>query len=543
LAASLSKGGNESGTVWVWEVATGKKLADSIPRVNGGTAGGSLAWNADSTGFYYTRYPRAGERPEADLDFYQQVYFHKLGTPTEKDTYSVGKEFPRIAEIVLTASEDGRWVLARVANGDGGEFAFYVRPPGGAWTPIAAFADKLIDARFGRDQALYLLSRKGAPRGALLRLPLASLKLAKATVVVPESDGVIESYQPTATRLFVAALVGGPSELRAYGLDGKPQGIIATAPVSAVRQLVSSKGDELYFPVSSYLVPRTWYRLAPLATKAEPTALAPKSPVDFSQVEVLRETATSKDGTKVPMTILRKKGIRLDGSNPVMLEGYGGFNISLGPVFDPTFGLWFDHGGVYAVANLRGGGEYGEAWHLAGSGVHKQNVFDDFLACARRLIELKYTSPARLAIRGGSNGGLLMGAAMVQAPELFRAVVSIAGTYDMLRVELEANGAFNVTEFGTVKDPEQFKALYAYSPYHHVKDGVSYPALLMVNGANDTRVEPMSSRKFTARLQAASGLVLLRTPADFGHAGASLEEAIDLSVEIYTFLFDQLGMK
>jgi prolyl oligopeptidase len=240
--------------------------------------------------------------------------------------------------------------------------------------------------------------------------------------------------------------------------------------------------------------------------------------------------------------------MKLDGSNPTLLYGYGGFSISEKPFFLGSFArLWLDQGGVYVDANLRGGAEYGEEWHAAGNLTHKQNVFDDFLASAQYLIDQKYTSPAHLAILGGSNGGLLMGAAFTQRPDLFRAVVSEVGVYDMLRVELDPNGAFNVTEYGTVKDPDQFKALYAYSPYHHVKDRTAYPAIYMPTGENDHRVNPMQSRKMVARLQAASGSghpILLRTSSAAGHGfGTALDEQIEEEADEFSFLFDQLGIK
>jgi prolyl oligopeptidase len=270
--------------------------------------------------------------------------------------------------------------------------------------------------------------------------------------------------------------------------------------------------------------------------------------VKFDDTEVVREFAISKDGTRVPLNILRRKGTKLDGSNPTLLYGYGGYSISEKPYFAGSFArIWLDQGGVYVDVNLRGGAEYGEEWHKAGNLSHKQNVFDDFLATAQYLIDHKYTSPAHLAIIGGSNGGLLMGTAFTQRPDLFRAVVSEVGIYDMLRVELDPNGAFNVTEYGTVKDPAQFKALYAYSPYHHVKDGTAYPAILFLTGENDHRVNPMQSRKMIARLQAANSSdhpILLRTTASAGHGiGTALDEEIEEEADQFSFLFDQLGIK
>jgi prolyl oligopeptidase len=271
------------------------------------------------------------------------------------------------------------------------------------------------------------------------------------------------------------------------------------------------------------------------------------SPVSFADIEVTREFATSKDGSRIPLNIMRRKGAVLDGSNPTLLYGYGGYGISMSPAYEFSRRLWFDRGGIYVVANLRGGGEFGEEWHKAGNLTKKQNVFDDFAAAAQYLIEKKYTSSEKLALLGGSNGGLLMGAMITQHPDLVRAVVSMVGIYDMLRVELAPNGAFNVTEFGTVKDPDQFKALYAYSPYHQVKDGTEYPAVLMMTGANDGRVAPYHSRKMTARLQAANKSdhpIFLRTSTSAGHGiGTALSERIKQVADMYSFLFAQLGMQ
>ena len=309
--------------------------------------------------------------------------------------------------------------------------------------------------------------------------------------------------------------------------------------------------DRVLFRETSFTAPSAWYLCEPSrgegAGRIEKTALASTSPVDFSDIEAVREFATSKDGTKVPVNILRRKGTKLDGNNPTLLTGYGGYGISLRPEFDFVNRVWFDRGGIVAIANLRGGGEYGEAWHFAGNLTHKQNVFDDFAACAQHLIDRGYTQSARLAVEGGSNGGLLMGAFLTQHPDLARAVVSHVGIYDMLRVELDPNGAFNVTEFGTVKDSAQFQALYAYSPYHHVVDGTKYPAVFFLAGENDGRVNPSNSRKMTARLQTAtsSGLpILLRLSGDSGHGmGTALTERIAQDADVFSFLFDQLGVK
>jgi prolyl oligopeptidase len=546
IAITLSEGGSEQGTLHFFEVDSGKKLADEIPRVQYPTGGGSAAWTAGGSGILYTRYPHEGERPAADVNFYQQVWFHRLGTPVTDDQCSIGKDFPRIAEIDMETSADGQWVLAAVANGDGGDFAHYLRDATGKWQQLTRFEDGIKRVKFGRDGALYLLSRKNAPRGKVLRLPLDVPDLAKATVVAPESRGTVQEFAPSDHGLYVSYILGGPSALLYYQRGSTRPREIPILPVSAVSGLDSWHDDDLVFGNVSYLKPFAWFTYNPAANAVRRTALCMTSPVDFDDLEVVREFATSQDGTKVPLNILHKKGLKRDGRNPTLLYGYGGYGISVTPAFDSTRRIWFDAGGVYVVANLRGGGEYGEQWHKAGNLTHKQHVFDDFIAAAEHLIKRQYTSPSKLAAEGASNGGLLMGAFLTQRPDLARAVVARVGIHDMLRVELDPNGQFNITEFGTMKDPEQFKALFAYSPFHHVCDGVNYPAVLLTTGENDGRVNPAQSRKMAARLQAATSSdrpILFRSTAGAGHGiGTALKERIAEQADILTFLFDQLGV-
>ncbi len=546
VAVALAQNGSEVGVLHFFDATSGRELGDTIDRVNVPTGGGSAVWNADDSGVYYTRYPRRGERPDADLDFYQQVYFHALGHSDREDRYEIGRDFPRIAEIELDASPDRRWTLARVANGDGGEFALYLLDASGHWTQLSQFADEISTGVFGADDALYLLSHHEAPRGRVLRLPLATPRLASAVPIVEQSDVVIEAIVPTESLLYVVDLVGGPSQVRTFDHAGHPQGRLPVPPISSVRWMLRTTGNDVLYRAETYLTPPAWYRASPTLAAPALTALRNESPVRFDDAEVVTETATSRDGTHVPIMVIRRRGTALDGSNPTLLTGYGGYGVSMVPGFAPTNRVWLDRGGLVATAILRGGGEFGEAWHLAGNLTHKQNVFDDFIAAAERLIALHYTSPAHLAIRGRSNGGLLMGAAFTQRPELFRAVYSGVGIYDMLRVELDPNGTFNVTEFGSVRDPDQFRALYAYSPYHHVRDGGHYPAILMTTGEHDGRVNPSHSRKMIARLQAAVAgdrPVLLRTSARSGHGmGSSRSELVAEQTDTWSFLLDQLGM-
>ena len=351
----------------------------------------------------------------------------------------------------------------------------------------------------------------------------------------------------TADRLYVTYQLGGPSEIRVFGYDGAAQVGPNVLPVSSVGQIVALENDEVLYQNSSYLEPGAWYLFCPAKGTTTKTALVTQSPVDFSDCEVVREHAISKDGTQIPVNIIRRKGAVPDGNHPVLLNGYGGYGISITPGFSALRRVWIDQGGIYAQANLRGGGEFGEEWHQQGMLTKKQNVFDDFIAVMEHMIDAGYTKPEKLAIMGGSNGGLLMGAMFTQHPELCTAVVSSVGIYDMLRVELTPNGQFNIPEFGTVKDRRQFEALYAYSPYHHVKGNTDYPSILFLTGANDPRVDPMHSRKMTARLQEATSSgrpILLRTSADTGHGlGTPLSERIEMSVDYYAFLLHELGLE
>jgi len=554
VAVSLSRSGTESGDVHVFETAGGRPVHEVVPRVNGGTAGGDLAWAPDSSGFFYTRYPRDKERAPQDMAFFQQVYFHRLGTPAEKDRYEMGKGLPRIAEIQLEMDVRTGRLLATVQDGDGGEFAHFLRSPQGRWQQFSKFGDRIVQAAFGGGGDLYLVSRRHAPRGKILRLDGSHLDPAQAKTIVPQGkDTIVTSFWDAPTtlfagsRLYVIYQLGGPSQIRVFDERGNRLAGPEHLAVSAVGGLAQLGRYDMLFWNGSYTEPGAWHRFRPQTGKTEKTSLSDGSPVHLRDVRVVLELATSKDGTKVPLTVMLPAGARRDGPNPCVVTGYGGYSISITPRFRALNRVLFDQGVIYVVANLRGGGEFGEAWHRAGNLTNKQNVFDDFAAVLEHLVDRGYTTPSKVAIVGGSNGGLPMGATMTQHPELMRAVVSSVGIYDMLRVERSPNGAFNIPEFGTVKNREQFLALHAYSPYHHVKDNVKYPATLFLTGANDPRVDPMQSRKMTARLQAATASstpILLRTSADSGHGGdTSLDERIEQKADVLAFLFHQLGVR
>ncbi len=549
VAVSLSHSGSEAGNVHVFEVGTGKELTgDLIPRVNNGTAGGSVAWNAGNSGFYYTRYPRQSERTGTDLDFFQQVWFHQLGTSTDQDRYEIGKDFPRIAEILFASSDDGKYVVASVANGDGGDFTHFLHGPQGPWHQLARYADGISQVHFGPNDSLYLLSKQDAPMGKILYLRTADAPLSTATVAVPESTVAVDDLTATTDRLYVAYMAGGPSQLRTFSPDGRSIGNVEIGNTVALNNLVRLDNQACLFTVQGFTQPSHWLRLA--ASMAHPQivkALSPPPPITYDDAEVLRDFAVSRDGARVPLNIIRLKGTKLDGNNPVLLTGYGGYAINITPRPSLQNRFLLNHGFVLVETNLRGGGEYGEKWHLAGNLTHKQNVFDDFYACAQYLIAHHYTTAARLGIMGGSNGGLLMGAELTQHPEMYRVVLAFVGIYDMLRVELSPNGAFNVTEFGTVKELDQFRSLFAYSPYHHVADDKIYPAAIFLTGDNDPRVDPANSRKMVARLQAvgrSQGPTLLRTTGHAGHGiGSSLSEQVAQYTDAFSFLFSQLGVQ
>ncbi|HWA86514.1 MAG TPA: prolyl oligopeptidase family serine peptidase [Opitutus sp.] len=560
VAVSLSEGGSEAGDLHIFDVATGKPVFETIPRVQNGTGGGSLAWRPDSKGFFYTRYPRGNERPAADRDFYMQLWRHTLGSLTDGDHYEIGRDFPKIAEVTVETSRDGV-ALVCMQKGDGGEFQHYVRTLDGKWTQLTHYDDRVVQAALGRPAtgdrtAVYLVSLNDVPRGQLRRVTFDSrtgAAHAEAVTVLPETDDTLISgfgeyggnLAITDHFIYATYQLGGPSELRTFNLYGTPEKSPAQFPIGAVSGLApaSDRGDVLLFRDNSYVEPSTWFRFDPASGDVAKMPLSSSAPVDFADCEVVREFATSKDGTKIPVNIIHKKGLALDGSHPCLVTGYGGYGVNIDPVFRPAVRVLIDQGFVWAQANLRGGGEFGDAWHRAGNLTHKQNVFDDFYAACRHMIDAGYTNPKKLAIEGGSNGGLLMGATLTQHPDSFACVVSHVGIYDMLRVELSPNGAFNIPEFGTVKNEAQFHALYAYSPYHHVRENAGYPPVLFLTGANDPRVDPMQSRKMAARLQSVGDECLLRTSANSGHGiGSSLSELIEQTVDVDAFLFAELGV-
>jgi prolyl oligopeptidase len=544
VAVSLSEHGNEDGTLHVFDADSAQVVDEPIAHVN--LMGGSVAWRADASGFWFTRC--------ADpVGLRQQVWLRDLGAGTDRLDFPGGIADEVIAENVLSASSDGRWLMDRVQKGDGGEWQIFLRrldgdgSPAREWWRMADIPDNCPFAVLGTD-AVYLLSRRDAPRGKILRLPLAEgVTAADAVEIVPASRAVIEDLVVTRGTLWVADMDGGPQTLRAFDLDGRPLPAPEIPPVSSVSsywaRLTKLGPDRLAWSSESFTEPAAWW----VATDGEAprgTALRTTSPVDLSGYQVTREVAASWDGTRVPMTVISAPGTPRDGSAPALMTAYGGYAISLVPKFNAEDVLWLERGGVLVVANIRGGGEFGQEWHHGGRLGTKQNCFDDFIACADHLVTSGITSREQLAIIGGSNGGLLMGAVLTQRPDLARAVVAAVPVMDSLRSETTLNGRYNTTEFGSVEDPEVFKALLDYSPYHNVRDGTDYPAVLLTAGENDTRVDPWHAKKMTARLQAAttSGRPVLLRLESSGHLAGSLDQTVDETTDIYAFLFDQLGL-
>jgi prolyl oligopeptidase len=548
VAASLSQHGTEDGTLHVLDAATGESVDVTISRVNSGTAGGSLAWRRDCQGFWYTRHPEAGTVPEADLGFHQTVWSHELGAAPNADRRELSDDLvadARIAEHVLAASADGGWVMDRVQKGDGGEWQVFVRPQqdGGEWRLVADVDDRCIDAVVGTD-VVYLLSVKNAPTGKVLRLGLTD-RGAEPVEVIPPGPATVEAIGVTDGRLWAVEMDGGLSFLRSFDHAGELLAPVDLPPICSVDALVRLHRAEAAWAVESFESPRSWWVHEDNEDAPRRTALDTVTPVDFTGVEVERVFATSRDGTRVPISLIARSDRPESGSAPTILFGYGGYGISMKPWFEPAILLWLEQGGVFAVANIRGGGEYGRDWHEAGRLAAKQNCFDDFIACADHLVETGIASRDRLAIMGGSNGGLLMGAVLTQRPDVAAAVLCAVPVLDSLRSETTPNGEFNVTEFGTVADERMFHTLLRYSPYHNVLDGSAYPPVLFTAGEFDPRVDAWHAKKMTARLQAATSSeqpVLLRMTAGGHGVGEPLGQLIDLWTDYYSFFFDRLGL-
>jgi len=530
---SIRRGGEDEKELRVMDVDSRKDLPDQLPRA---LYRGS-SFKKDGSGFYYNL-----QRRELGI----RVFYHAIGTDPSKDAEVFGEGYGPDTWVGASVSEDGRYLLFTVQHGWAKNEVYVQEIAGGPIKSIVNDIDAHFYAWFAGDR-LVMQTDWQAPKNRIVVVDLKSPARDQWREIIPPGPDAIEGFALAGGKLFVSYLHNVVSQLKIFTIDGKPLGEV---PLPGLGSVVGTGGrwnsNEAFFSFTSYMMPQTIYRYDVATGKAEVWAKR-QVPFKADDFEVEQVWYTSKDGTKVPMFLVHKRGLKPNGKLPTLLYGYGGFNVSLTPSFNTGAALWAEQGGVYAVANLRGGGEFGEEWHKVGMLDKKQNVFDDFIAAAEWLIKNNYTNPSKLAIQGGSNGGLLVGAALTQRPELYQAVLCEFPDLDMIGYyRFKNNNPPALLEYGNASDPEQFKFLAAYSPYQKVKPGTNYPAVFFTTGDADTRVPPLQARKMTARLQAAttSGRpVVLLYDTKAGHAGGRpLSKIIeDLSLEI-AFLFWQLGL-
>ncbi|MFA6603292.1 MAG: prolyl oligopeptidase family serine peptidase [Patescibacteria group bacterium] len=551
LVYGLSQAGNDKRSLHVLNVLTGEKFADTIPD---DFYPAFSAWNVDGTGFWYAKHDPRASMEEAKL--HKRLYYHALGTAWPDDPVVFGEGRDKEDMVSGGPTEDGHYFLVTVYGQD--------KEAGREWNEVwlrdlrasdGAFT-RIVDRRPGtyctvsihRDR-LYFLSNQDAPRWRILELEIEAA-LAGGTaprVLIPEGAGVIESHALVGDKLFVGTLEDVHTVLRQYDLGGRFVREVALPTLGSVGGFAyEEEGEELFFDFDSFAVPPTIYRLD-LRTDGLAVFARAEAGFDTSRLVTEQVWYPSGDGTRIPMFLIHEQGLARDGDRPTVLCGYGGFDISLTPSFMKSVVPFLEHGGVYAIANLRGGGEFGAAWHEAGMKKNKQNVFDDFAAAARWLIDSGYTRRERLAIEGGSNGGLLTMATITQHPDLVAAAIAQVPVTDMLRYHLFFGGVYWIPDYGDPDDPDMRQYLLTYSPYHNVRDGEKYPATLISTSDNDDRVHPMHSYKMAARLQeanASEGPIYLRVELKAGHGGASaVSKYVEQAADEWSFIFDRLGIK
>jgi prolyl oligopeptidase len=533
VACGIRRGGEDEVTLKFRNVDTLRDLPDELPK--GRYFGG--AFKHDKSGFYYARMNADGPR----------AYYHAIGTDPAKDTEIFGKGYGRDKIIDVALSDDGRYLVITVLHGSAADQTEIYYQDVAAQGPIRAVVNDVPARFFGEvgGNHLYLHTNWRAPKGRVLSVDLRDPARERWREVVPEGDSAIESVTLAGGQLLVNYLENASSRIKVFDHAGKYLRDVSLPSAGSAFVVARWASGETFYGFSSFATPLTIYRYDVADGKQNLWARV-KVPIDSDQFEVKQVWYESKDKTRVPMFLVHRKGLKLDGTNPTLLTGYGGFNASETPFFSPTAAVWVEQGGVFADPSLRGGGEFGEAWHRAGMLGNKQNVFDDFIGAAEWLIQNHYTSPSKLAIEGASNGGLLVGAALTQRPDLFRAVACGYPLLDMLRYQKVLVARFWVSEYGSADDPEQFKYLYAYSPYHHVQPGTKYPAVILFSGDADTRVAPLHARKMAALLQASTasdGPVLLRYETKAGHAGGlPVTKQIEQQTDVLGFLLWQLNV-
>jgi len=542
VAVALS-GGVDGDSVRVVDLgAGGQTLPDTLARVAPASAGGDVAWSSGGAGLFYTRSAAPGAPGP-------QLLFHKLGTPAAQDREETGASLPPAARVRLDTSRDGRNLLALVENGRNGDASLYLKPTDangdGAWRRLAADSDGVREAQFGDDDAIWIRSVANAPRGKLLRLPIAETKAInwdKLPAVATPIEGALQRFAVASGTLYVAEGQSGPTRLRLVDVRSRHATTVALPPGSGIAALARVGKNDVVAQVTNYLEAPLWSRVG--GGRVKRTAMVSTSDANFNDTELVREFATSRDGTPVSIDVLRRKGMRLDGRNPVLLMPAGSLGSGTTPDFDPARRVWLDRGGVIALATLRGAVDGGEAWHADGIRAKRQNMVDDLVACADALVKRGYTRPALLGLRARGDGAFAVVAAAVQRPELFRAVAAASGRYDLLRLERDPTGAADAPEFGTPRDRAQFEALAAVSPLRGVRDGAAYPAMLLLAGERDGRVDPSQSRKMVARLQQAnpSGrpVLMWHDNASGQGAHAALNDAVEQASDEFGFLLHEV---
>ncbi|MBL9165379.1 MAG: S9 family peptidase [Planctomycetaceae bacterium] len=547
LAYTRQEAGSDWSNIHVIEVETGRELPDVLKWARHG----NIVWNAAGDGFYYARYPEppAGEKFQA-LSLNQSIHFHKLGEPQSADVLIYNNSENPTWSFWIARTEDDKYLILSIARSTDPQNQVLIRP-------VAAAADAPWTTLIGDfENEFGFIGNLGDKIYFMTDLDAATKRVVAMDVTKPGRDHLEQIVGPVKATLENVSLIDGKlilqyledvaARVELFTPTGDPLGDVTLPGIGTASGFGGDQDDkETFYTFTSYTTPPSVYRYDLTAGKSE-LIRAPKVAFKPEEYESRQVFATSKDGTKVPIIIAHRKGLKLDGENPTLLYAYGGFSISITPMFSVEYAAWMDMGGVVAIANLRGGGEYGEEWHQAGKQLNKQNVFDDFIAAAEWLIAEKYTSSPKLAIMGGSNGGLLVGAVETQRPDLFGACLPAVGVMDMLRYDQFTAGHFWRDEFGVSTDPEQFKALYAYSPYHNIKPGTKYPATLITTADTDDRVVPMHSFKYAAALQAAQAgdaPILIRIETRAGHgAGTPITKRIDQAADKWAFLWKALGM-
>ena len=546
----LAYGTAASGSDWnqwqVRDIDSGKDLEDKLEWVKFSGA----SWSKDSQGFFYSRYDAPQEATKlADINYFQKLYFHKIGTAQESDILVYDRPDQKEWGFSGQVSDDGQYLIVTASQGTARQNRVFYRDLSQKDGKVAGLLEG-FDAAYefiDNDGPVFLFrTDNNAARGRIVAIDTRQPGVANWKEIVPEAAQTLVSANVINGQLLVNYLSDAHSQVKLFDLNGKLLREVALPGMGSVAGFGGKRGDsETFYSYASFTTPNTIYRYD-MSSGQSSIYRQPVVDIDPAAFETRQQFFTSKDGTRVPMFIVSKKGLKFDGTNPTYLYGYGGFDISLTPGFSVANLAWLEMGGVYVMANLRGGGEYGEAWHQAGTKLQKQNVFDDFIGAAEWLIDNKVTSPAKLAIGGGSNGGLLVGAVMTQRPHLFAAAIPQVGVLDMLRFHKFTIGWAWTSDYGSSDNAEQFKALLKYSPLHNLKPGTHYPATLITTADHDDRVVPAHSFKFAAAAQAAQGgpaPILIRIDVKAGHgAGKPTAKQIDEVADRWSFLTRALNM-